>query len=412
MSSEDGPMNPEALGIHVLSDRIGESIVVTLPGGKWFVVDAFKGNKPGTGRRAHTHTVHSFLEYFRLEPKDCLFVLLTHLHEDHYNGVPSLVRRLRESHEAVVFKSHSAYQPGAFMQAAEKALDWRQRKNPIFTLGTGDRAWEVIELCREDDSDVQFGNILYEGPSSECHVLAVMPDKKIVGRYLSKTSVEVLARVANLDVSNTKKTGFLRASRAGAKIINNMSIGLCVVFGDACVLLTGDSEVEAWRAYWKKPIVLNGVRHLGDLRERVKFVKSPHHGSSLVGVSVLNKLYSRDECRHAASTHHCRTSYELPDIEGIANILKSDVLLAVPNRSFLPGETPLKYFRGTPSITRISVPRGIPGDARRAEELGHTYREPVRPESANEVHWISASFADDGSLGGWFGGSQAGLLRG
>jgi len=171
MTRDESPIVAGHLGVHVLSDRLGESTIVTLPDGSWFVVDAYQGCPGGTHG---PHAVHTFIERFDLAPEDCLFVLLTHLHEDHYNGIPSLLTRLRKVHPELLFATHAAYRGAAVLLQVQEALEWREdHSSPAKKLfRVGARVEEVVKFCRKECLDVSQWNWLpYRG--EECQILAI-----------------------------------------------------------------------------------------------------------------------------------------------------------------------------------------------------------------------------------------------
>src|ERR1043166_5494747 len=82
----------EPLEITVFGGRIGESIVVRLPGNLWGVVDNYT---PALSNPSSNPALR-YLEKHNVERLK--FICLTHPHHDHYRGMGYLLRRFDPDH--------------------------------------------------------------------------------------------------------------------------------------------------------------------------------------------------------------------------------------------------------------------------------------------------------------------------
>ena len=408
-ASVDSPVFPDKLGIHVLSASLGESIIVTMPDGHWFVVDAFFGYSRDGGSPKNSyldsdaslplHDVIGFLEAFRLDPVKCRFALLTHLHEDHYKGFPSLVRYLRLKNPRLQVVRHSVYMHNACRLEIQQLLKNRDDRAPAVDQ-TGARAREVVEMLGAGCQDVAQWNPIFPEPLAGCQVQVVMPPREMARDWT------VQGLLASLH-PDTRRLVDLSVEHQDT-LLNNMSVALWITFGKASVLLTGDCEKHAWSTLALEPSSgLTGQEPSNPL-STVRFLKAPHHGSSRAWHGSLESLYRQSESTIA--TNHCRGRYNLPDINGVEKILEQGAQIAVPDTSLLDDEI-RERFEKEGGIRRIPLLFGRVGSRKEAKAKEKRFGRPVQPELMPEICWVSRSFDRDGSATeGWFGGNRAALL--
>ncbi|MEM7582460.1 MAG: MBL fold metallo-hydrolase [Acidobacteriota bacterium] len=394
------PVIEGTLGIHILSSTMGESIIVTLPDKSWFVIDAFSGARVKASGPNRPHAVLSFLKRFGLNAVDCNFVLLTHLHEDHYEGVPFLLKQLRELHPTLPLARHGNYRETGVLKVLEKHYKAEYLvSSKVKHIGI--RADEVAKLFANDCIDLGQWELLHSHSETQCKVFTVAPGENIVNRFYNPKAFR-----SDLDQEAPKEV--LEIVKSQNKIINDMSVAVCVQFGETCVLLPGDCEKEAWRAIAEKPLPNRTIASVVDPLGAVNFMKAPHHASARAWNSYLESLYR--PCDVTVATHHEKGQNQLPNPEGLALIRRTGTGVAIPDRSLLAPELQ-EQADDLPRFTRIPVPHGRRGSELEAEKLRAGLDGSIRSEPQDEIAWVSLSFHDDGSSSGrWYGGSQAAFL--
>ena len=411
MVADQNPIIPKTLGIHVLSGQTGESIVVSLPNGKWFVVDAFTGESPGASNG--NHAVLSFINRFGLAHDQCLFVLLTHLHQDHYGGIPGLVKKLRKTNPRLPFAASHFYQGDAYKAKVLRILKTQKIHSHRHT-GMGRRPDALAELFLKRFKPLVRWQELVMG-NKNLGVGVVSPAESIAEKYFGWQ--EAKNQLADIEVpaptkNQIKKSlyGELALSNLN-KILNNLSVVLCFKVGSSRVLLGADAENESWQELGRAPIAQPGSSTLGNVMNGVCLLKVPHHGSGNTWTPELAGLFSK--ARYAVVTHNRRGSYLLPDFRGIEQILKTGTTMVVPNKRWLPEEVPQEWRVEQTQVTRISVYKGNSGDKQGADNLNARYpikclpSEPVRDELA----WASISLDSKGQMGSWYGGKGLAFLK-
>ena len=424
--------SPNRIGIYVLSERLGESVVVTLPDGKWFVVDAFRGAPDP----ADPSPVGHFIDHFALPASNCLFVLLTHLHEDHYSGITRLLNHLRSQGAGdqgrqrpyPPFATHPAYRCESIADEVERILDW-QANNPLpekkksgksiraideKNQGRKIRVRDVMALCRRDFEDVAPWRIVYENreDTARCRVFVFLPAKSIQARYLRGRAAKRRLRELVTDKPLSRKLTRQLMEKQNT-ILNDMSIGLAIEYGKTCVLLTGDGEVESWKAIGRDPGPQLNPHRVSNPIARANFLKAPHHASSRAWNPILERVYAGS--RWAIATHHDRGSYCLPDADGVEKILDQGVNLAVPDGRLVRPDVP-NVWRTLPpdGFQTCSVSGRRNASADEAQQIAKQYRGgTVRPALAEdeEVQWVGTLLDATNRTRQWFGGSQATFLR-
>jgi len=405
MAGVDSPVAKGRLGIHVLSDKRGESIVVTLPNGQWFVVDAHQGTPAGTDGIGATRT---FIDQMGLSANDCLFVLLTHFHRDHYDGIPKLLKGLRKQNDKVSFATLGCYRISNARESIEDIIEWGETKVPQKKLQTqpGARARDVIALCRQDYRETpRWMPLVGQGHDLEpydCEIMTIAPTGEILDSYLQGSELEKLSQnlPEEVDIENEKVREIRRRQR---RMFNNLSVVLWIRYGDTRVLLTGDCENDGWNSLGGTPEAQFPLEGVGNVLERPTLMKMPHHASQHTWNETLKRCY--EECSYAIATHwQGRTS--LPALKALSRAIERNVVVAVPSSSLLPAGAGLS---DKPSITRIQIPGRSTSNLEQAEALKDRTRENIRSHSG-EIAWVSASLDRQGRSQ-WFGGSEAAFVR-
>lgn len=412
------PVLKDAIGIHVLSGQRGESIIVSLPDEHWFIIDSFEINEPG---KQTVHPVMTFAERFGLIWGKCRFVLLTHLHEDHFAGLPELVGMTKGS-----FANHSVYLrdrvASEFLEAIcekenrDSAISRRDMKGCI-PVPSSRSARAVVERCRKNASkqyQINQWTPLFQTTvdSIECHVTAVAPSTECVESYL-RECIKLEGKISKAIAENRDPTHDMRSQNA---VLNNMSVSLLVSYGKAKVLLPGDMEKDGWIYLEKAPeaVSTNPLIEIGSVLESLTFIKAPHHGSKHSNCGALQGCYKSSASRLVATTHHkLAKQHSLPDRDGVKFVLDCGCSLLVPNITWLedPDLQNCLIDESQP-MPKITVPIGEVASYQDEQALQGRYQLATETNSnQSEVHWVSISFDRDGEVKKTSGGSYSALVR-
>lgn len=396
---------PDHLGIHLLSAAYGESIIVTLPDGKWFIVDAFDGASYGL---ECANPVYKFIEESDLVSDQCLFILLTHLHQDHYSGIEGML---------TAWNDLDFYAPYAYsaVQRANDFLELFDRDEQRRMAGR--QGIEVLKRCSKSRLQISGSDLLHHC-GDYCHVKVISPGETIVERLLDR----VFGRFK-------KDVPVAAGSAASGKpmtvthsLLNNMSVVLLLQFRATRVLLSGDLECGGWQLLGRYPQARGAMAELfGDVLKGVSLMKAPHHGSSrsftsnrrkrLSPRSVLAACQTQSSRRWIMSSYQRHGSTKLPDSRGVAWMLNSGAVLALPDYTEVLEHVPSTYSLVRPedrSVVRIGT-QSDPGA--RALDLEYENVKGETPSTLPEIDWVSATLSDDGDVLKWRGGSRCGLFQ-
>lgn len=412
----NSPIEDGRLGIHVLSARYGESIIVTLPDSNWFVVDAFDGQSDGV---ECDHPVAAFIRTCKLEPQNCLFVLLTHFHEDHYSGIEPLLEGILPGKD---FYTHSVYHNYQVLgQELGEALSRREAENAT-ALGLdslGRKVEAVLNRCGQQlvRANKWYPLHYWRSPSNvELIVKIFAPDDDTAGRLIGRFVKFCRAPRRNGNPSSPENT-----------LLNNMSLSLAICYGRTRILLPGDLEYGGWRLVAADPDARGAYgRQVGNVLDALTLVKAPHHGAHSSFAprlrrtrggaqrEILDKALAQESCRWLVCTHFHKGTSHLPDKEGLTRAINASVTVGVANIGWLLSHVhPSATWRikGVDRELRVEydVPHASPDKYRR---LRSEYRDAslLLPAQRPEVNWVSATLNEKGGVLRWRGGSAARLI--
>lgn len=408
------PLVPGTLGLHVLSGRVGESTIVTLPDGKWFLVDAFR-------TREYSHSGHNIPRIFSnaigLDDSACIGVFLTHLHQDHYSGIKETMSQCTDVPlylHAAYFASQRQrefYDEVIQMESRDSKLERPSKHSGILPLPISRNAAGVIELWdafKLQTQIVQWQDLFAD--QDDFSGTCVAPSNDAVEEYLTESLR--LGKKINDGMAKGQNVEERRTLQNVA--LNNMSVALLLEFGSAKVLLTGDLEENAWqRLEHQYRDRIDSTLPPPSLDDIV-VIKLPHHGSNRARHPLLRHICESDSCYWGFVTHHkLGHARSLPDQDCITDSTACNVRILIPNRERL--EKGIEHACAVDDgivIERISILIGKQATADDVRSLQErtSPKVSIAPAPLPEVDWMSLALRKDGTVAGVFGGAKSVVL--
>lgn len=246
----------KTLDVHVMGFGAGESILLRLPDNKWGVVDCYTPS----AQNVSSNLPLAFLKSKRVGELE--FVCLTHPHQDHYRGMRQLIEHYPPRY-FFLYPGLSKHQFPNFFAGLRRAASSRGLATPTEL----ERLFEVLDKLeragRTQVQEVMAKQSIYPWQQSaagtELEIIAISPGGQPSKVFADKLD-RFLAKLKQLP-TNKYKVEFEA---------NAVSIALAIKFGETCVVLGGDVEVDGWQ------LVLSQFHptHI-----RAQAVKVSHHGS-------------------------------------------------------------------------------------------------------------------------------------
>lgn len=230
--------------IVVLGRGIGESVLVHLPGGRWFVVDSFRGSMAGTTDRDPAPLAYlAAIGVTDLASVEGVY--LTHLHADHSDGIDKIVKKCANA---------KFWLPLALPEdhIEQLLIDVEAEENTKFQKKSLKGVSNALRLAKAES---RFGSCA-----------AVNPTTSTLGE---------LVAIGPSEAAKNAAAGFTHAA-ASLGASNLSSIVLRVESGEARALLTGDMVDDAPYGW---PTIVS-ERATDPWAGGARLIKVPHHGSS------------------------------------------------------------------------------------------------------------------------------------
>lgn len=344
------------LQVYVIGGRLGESIIIRTPSGKYGVIDSYATNPQDPDTNPTINRLR------KLNAKHLSFVALTHPHMDHFRGLPAVFKEYEGAIDefwkppfgqadwsALVarFTEEAEVEPTEEGQERirERILLFRELID--FGMAEKKRGMRTVTTqdTREMFKEVEHGfSIMCLGPSSD-----------IVERY------------HNILVKNVA----MKESHEETAPHNLASSVLALQYGDWLGLLGGDTERNSWDD------ILDRCAH--PWVSQAKFVKVAHHGSP---TGSYERLWSSIESETCDAVITCFASQGLPSSQGL-NPIRSRGFPIYSTTSVLAGQLGSAQDRRRPSEIIL-----LPG--LRARTLGGEVRLTV-----NELGQSTIDFFDE-----------------
>jgi beta-lactamase superfamily II metal-dependent hydrolase len=255
------PPRPEELELTLFGPGYGESIVLHIPGLGWGVVDSCSWRP--LGQPAKTPP----LEYLRLLSVDSLFfIILTHPHEDHYQGMAEILRAYR-GRIRYVSRYHGEGVRELKVYLARQRLTGR---SGMASLG------EVFTAMEEAKEGGAYELRLSEMTQIIAHQNLQVGESPIFG-------VQIVALSPSAE-SGERYTNLLRQSipNVGERVLplkdelhNYIASAISLAAGQVRVILGSDLESGATDRMGWRGVLSNPDRH----NLSADLVKVAHHGS-------------------------------------------------------------------------------------------------------------------------------------
>jgi hypothetical protein len=324
------------LSLYFLGDAIGESCVLHLPGNFLGVVDAYGGLK-----KSITTTLLKSLD---VETIDLL--ILSHLHSDHYNGMPSIFDCFSvESFAKTCTMSNFAdlLKISTSKETLEVGTDEALAMTPIGKL--------FLELSNRGASwgkkyrTCDYSSVLGEWPIGENNGTKEVPFE-IFGLGPHAHQVEPFLST----IKRRRNTlDYLRKSDDAA--VNKTSSIIRFSFGETVFLTSGDTDSSALNELTVQEILgRNEVENL--------VVKVPHHGSNTSNARILfsSEIQRKTKKRFAVISPYYR--YRLPKNQVIEEYKDAGYLVSQTCKSKAK-QTEFRDFIKKKIPPTDPIPRGI-----------------------------------------------------
>lgn len=253
---------PDTLGIHVINAGYGESIAISLPSGKWGVVDCYATNL----KNPASNPTLVFLQEHGVTELE--FLCITHPHRDHYKGASRLLESLNVRNFwrfGGLTREHLIDLLSWLKLEAKSAKD----KTELECVNDLQKTLRIVSERRDSGeitvkllSDVKH---LYPLPFStdgdpvvDASILSIAPSSNHTEAYQEK-----------LKACFTNGGDFKK--KPPDLPHNDLSVALLISFGKARVVLCGDVEESNWR---------DTLESIATSELQSNVVKVAHHGSA------------------------------------------------------------------------------------------------------------------------------------
>ncbi len=311
--------------INFWGDGKGESILLRLPDGQYGVVDCYASSPYDIS----SNHICMFLEEFNI--RKLLFLCWTHPHNDHSRGMLTLLKKYAGNIGYFwKFGGTSFQHLYAYYRSSKECCENQDftRDNgyliSIFTfLNENRRSFKQIRL-------VTAHKELYRDNTHALVIEGIAPIDGIIEEYNSYLG-KVFAGTLKEDLFKTQRH-------------NMISAALLIKYGDARILLAGDTENKTWKILFNEECYSLG-------KHACQIVKVPHHGSK----NAFYEDYWREwtENTETSAVITSLLSHKLPSPE-IANRIKS-----YASAVYILGESQVKSISNRGFRQKNLINRGL-----------------------------------------------------
>ena len=294
----------DLVNITVFGPGFGESIIIYIPSLGWGVIDSCI-------HRAKNVTINPALEFLKSQNVTRLsFLVLTHPHNDHFQGLNLLIEHFLGRIERICYysgdgireyrtflaKKHLLREPGlvALSRIFKKFAQAKEAGAHILKMS------ERTEIVRRN----RYGN-------SEVEIIALSPSEESIARYVQLLHEAIPRKDGHFSGEMKDNDHNLLSSAILCKVQN-----LSLIFGSD--LEVGKTKHMGWKGVMRNPDSPELAAH---------FVKIPHHGSENAFYEPVWKEFSKNSLPVSVITPYDRSS--LPRIEMIKRISKFSSKIAI-----------------------------------------------------------------------------------
>jgi beta-lactamase superfamily II metal-dependent hydrolase len=286
------------LEIFIIGGRLGESIVIRTPGGRFGIVDAYasdweKGDANPTLSRLKT-----------LGAEELHFIALTHHHMDHFRGLPAIFEAYRGKVEFFWRPPWGAFEVLKALLREFKAETRHARRTHLGrSMQILCRLYDVADAevkakrlkiqTLQNDSEALYDGILFQEEEHDFTVMCLGPSTGMSTPYFEKLTAKALSPVKD------------KENPAWGGPHNEISAVLAIKYGDWIGVLGGDTERASWRDIIERRV---------SLLNSAQFFKVSHHGSDTGSFPELWESVQSEKCEAVIT---CFASRQLPNASGL-----------------------------------------------------------------------------------------------
>ena len=302
------------LEIFIIGGRLGESIVIHTPRGRFGIVDAYASD----WRKDSTNQTLTRLK--ALGARKLHFVALTHPHMDHFRGLPAIFDAYPgqiewfwrppwgtvELLDSIVreFEAETSTARRIYLSRGIKIL-----RRLFDTVNREVKSKRLKKKTLENDGEVPYDGIMLSEEEHDFSVMCLGPSTGIAEPYLEKITGKTVAPVIH------GETPEWRAPH------NEISSVLAIKYKDWIGVLGGDTERASWRdIIQRRASVLNAAR----------FFKVSHHGSDTGSFPELWDSIQSEKCDAVIT---CFAGQRLPNASGLQYLRHSRFSLHSTNKA-------------------------------------------------------------------------------
>lgn len=293
----------EPVEVHIFGGKIGESILLKLPGNLWGVVDTYTPNLANP----RSNPAFRFLEDHRVSRLH--FLCLTHPHLDHYKGMRHFLDHFDPDRiwifGALTHRDLHAKVAEILRLKATSANDEEDQSE------SADELVRILDKIRDKVEDrSRTPRVDVRRLQLEQRLLDLNGDPPLVITSMGAPGGLTMLYERSL-VSCFDGNGDFLAAKVPSVNHNLISGGLLIEYGRSRIILGGDMETDSW----KEAMACFGNRGRLDS----VLVKASHHGSTTGYCEGLWALMSPRKSAVAVITPY--TLHSLPSPAGLSHVM-------------------------------------------------------------------------------------------
>lgn len=286
------------LEIFIIGGRLGESIVIRTPRGRFGVVDAYASD----WNKGDANPALSRLK--ELGARKLHFVALTHPHMDHFRGLPAIFAAYPGQVEYFwrppwgTFDLFKAFLNEFHAQTTHERKTFVGRSiqilRQLFNAADVDaKAKRLKTKTLQNDSDAPYDGIMLHEAEHDFSIMCLGPSTGISSPYLEKLTAKTIPPMIH------------KENPMWGGPHNEISSVLAIRYGAWIGVLGGDTEQASWKDIIQRRVsLLNAAR----------FFKVPHHGSDTGSFPELWDSVQSEKCEAVIT---CFAAQRIPNESGL-----------------------------------------------------------------------------------------------
>lgn len=294
------------LDIYVIGARIGESIVVKTPAGRFGVIDSY------ASKHSDPKTNPTLARLRALGAKSLRFLALTHPHMDHFRGLPTIFENYKGAIDEFWKPPFGHANWKALFEGFKAEFNAEESPNEKTRIIEGINVFRTILTLAQNERPkmrsiaTQDAMTLYKESAHEFSIECLGPSTDTVDKYQHDLARKVIV----------KRTHSSNAAH------NQVSSVIAIRYGDWLGLFGGDTEEPSWNE------VLDRCRDIG--LSETRFVKVAHHGSI---TGSYDGFWNHFKAERLNAVVTCYANQKLPTGAGLKPIYDREFALHSTNGS-------------------------------------------------------------------------------